>query len=111
MSQPAPARDTSPPSTGAGGAGGPMDLLWAAVKQVPRLENDRVTRPHPLLVMVAREEYAVVLAPAAVWDRGRELLKPFVPRFADATALLILVGRPTAEGALAQAMNRGLGSI
>ena len=52
----------------------------------------------------------VVLAPAAVWDRGRELLKPFAGRFADATAMLVLLGYPTSVD-LQQAMNRGLASI
>ena len=53
-----------------------------------------VTRPHPLLVLVAREELHIVIAPGAVWDGGRELLEPFAPRFADARALLFLLGRP-----------------
>ena len=61
----------------------------------PRLADETVTRPHPLLAMLAREELVVVFAPAAVWDRGRELLEPFAPRFAEATALLVLLGRPT----------------
>jgi HD-GYP domain-containing protein (c-di-GMP phosphodiesterase class II) len=86
-------------------------MLWARLKREPRLSGEVVTRPHPLLVMLAREDYLVLLAPAAVWDHGRELLKPFAPRFAEASALLLLVGSPTGEGALAQALNRGLGSI
>src|SRR5262245_55367348 len=40
-----------------------------------RLVNEVVTRPHPLLVAVTRDELMVVVAPAAVWDKGREILK------------------------------------
>src|SRR5689334_1243789 len=75
-----------------------------------RLGHETVSRPHPLLVAVARDELMVVLAPAAVWDRGRELLKPFSARFADSTAMLVLMGYPSAVD-LQQAMNRGLASI
>ena len=75
-----------------------------------RLVHETVSRPHPLLVAVARDDLMVVLAPAAVWDRGRELLKPFTARFADSTAMLILMGYPS-DVDLQQAMNRGLASI
>jgi HD-GYP domain-containing protein (c-di-GMP phosphodiesterase class II) len=75
-----------------------------------RLVNEVVTRPHPLLVAVTRDELMVVLAPAAVWDKARELLKPFAHRFAESTAMLILIGYPK-DVDLAQAMNRGLASI
>jgi HD-GYP domain-containing protein (c-di-GMP phosphodiesterase class II) len=92
------------------GPRGPIEPIFAALKTDPRLAGETVTRPHPLLAMLAREEYAVVVAPAAVWDRGRELLKPFAPRFAEATALLVLLGRPN-DPALVQALSRGLGAI
>jgi HD-GYP domain-containing protein (c-di-GMP phosphodiesterase class II) len=75
-----------------------------------RLAAETVSRPHPLLVAVSRDNLMVVLAPAAVWDRGRELLKPFAPRFAASTAMLILTGYPS-DVDLQQAMNRGLASI
>ena len=81
-----------------------------ALAHETRFLHERVTRPHPLLIAVARDELMVVLAPAAVWDRGRDLLKPFASRFADSTAMLLLLGKP-AELDLAQAMNRGLCSI
>jgi HD-GYP domain-containing protein (c-di-GMP phosphodiesterase class II) len=88
----------------------PIDSTFAALKTDPRLAGETVTRPHPLLAMLAREEYVVVVAPAAIWDYGRELLKPFAPRFAEATALLVLLGRPS-DPALVQALSRGLGAI
>ncbi len=71
---------------------------------------DVVTRPHPLLVAVLREGAVVVAAPAEVWDRGRELLKPYASRFAEGSAMLVLIGYPESVD-LAQAMNRGLASI
>jgi HD-GYP domain-containing protein (c-di-GMP phosphodiesterase class II) len=92
------------------GTRGPIEPIFAALKTDPRLAEETVTRPHPLLAMLAREEYVVVIAPAAVWDRGRDLLKPFAPRFAEATALLVLLGRPN-DPALVQALSRGLGAI
>ena len=48
-----------------------------------RFANDLVTRPHPLLAMLVQGELAVLFAPAAVWDNGRELLKPFAISFAE----------------------------
>jgi HD-GYP domain-containing protein (c-di-GMP phosphodiesterase class II) len=72
-----------------------------------RLEAAVVTRPHPLLVSLMRDDLTVVVAPAPVWDRGRELLKPFSSKLAESTALLVLLGFPK-EIDLAQAMNRGL---
>ena len=74
-----------------------------------RLQADNVTRPHPLLVMIARAEFALILAPAAVWEKGRDLLKPYADRFADGTAALILIGTPKEE--VAQAVRSGLATI
>ncbi len=75
-----------------------------------RFVNELVTRPHPLLVTLVREDLAVIFAPAAVWDAGRELLKPYATRFADAAALLVLLGRPR-DSNLEQALSRGLAAI
>jgi HD-GYP domain-containing protein (c-di-GMP phosphodiesterase class II) len=92
------------------GPRGPIEPIYAALKTDPRLAGETVTRPHPLLAMVARAEYVVVFAPAAVWDRARDILKPFSHRFSDATALLVLLGRPD-DLLLVQALSRGLGAI
>jgi len=69
-----------------------------------------VTRPHPLLVTVRKDALVVVIAPAAVWDHAREVLRPFTASFAESQAMLILLGRPS-EPDLDQALNRGLGAI
>jgi HD-GYP domain-containing protein (c-di-GMP phosphodiesterase class II) len=76
----------------------------------PRFMQDLVTRPHPLLVSIKRGSSLTLVAPACVWDRGRDVLKPFAERFAEGGALLILLGRP-AEPDLSQAMNLGLASL
>ena len=87
-----------------------MNRLAELLANDTRLVNETISRPHPLLVAVTRDDLMVILAPAAVWDRGRELLKPFSARFADSTAMLILMGYPS-DVDLQQALNRGLASI
>ena len=96
--------DTTPPLVAK------MNRIADQLAADTRLVHETVSRPHPLLVAVTRDDLMVILAPAAVWDRGRELLKPFAARFADSTAMLILMGYPT-DVDLQQAMNRGLASI
>ncbi len=96
--------DTTPPLVAK------MSRVADQLARDTRLVHETVSRPHPLLVAVTRDDLMVILAPAAVWDRGRELLKPFAARFAESTAMLILMGYPT-DVDLQQAMNRGLASI
>jgi HD-GYP domain-containing protein (c-di-GMP phosphodiesterase class II) len=96
------------------------DRVHDVLQRDPRLAADAVTRPHELLVVVwrtlvsstgrPRERLCVVFAPAALWDRARELLAPFSDRFAAGQALLVLVGRPE-DASLGDAMNRGLASV
>ena len=75
-----------------------------------RLDHSVVSRPHALLVMVRRGPHFVLLLPASVWDRGRELLEPFAEDFAGAQARFIVLGRPK-DPDLALALNHGLGAI
>ncbi len=105
--------EAGPNSGWAGGAEmmqAAMSAAEATLAQETRLVGARATRPHPLLVMCAKEELAVVLAPSAVWDRGRELLRPFTARFAESRALLILLGHPR-DTKLEHAINSGLACI
>ncbi len=91
----------------------PLDVLARVASELgsdPRFTQDVVTRPHPLLVSIKRGETVALVAPAIVWDRGRDVLKPFAARFAEGAALLVLLGRPE-EGDLSQAMNLGLASL
>ncbi|MEI7892280.1 MAG: HD domain-containing phosphohydrolase [Myxococcales bacterium] len=81
--------------------------LWAArLPADPRFANDLITCPHPFFVLVCRTKRLVVLTSAALWDHGRSLLEAFRPRFEDATALVVLIGRP--GQALDAASNQGL---
>ena len=87
-----------------------LTRIARALAEDARLPLDSLTRPHPLLVMLMRGDSVVLLAPAGLWDRGRELLKPFAARFAEGTAMLILVGAPK-NFDVAQAVNKGLASV
>jgi HD-GYP domain-containing protein (c-di-GMP phosphodiesterase class II) len=88
----------------------PVAAIADKISRDPRLADRVVARPHPLLVTVRKDALVVVIAPAQVWDKGRDVLRPFAPRFAEGDALLVLVGRP-AEPDIATAINRGLGAI
>ena len=103
----------SPPSSHWTGGASMQDAMTRAASALAndvRFADDRVTRPHPLLTMIARNDFAVLLAPSAVWESGRELLVPFAKRFAESKALLVLLGHP--QGAnLQQAINRGLACV
>ncbi|HEY8089871.1 MAG TPA: HD domain-containing phosphohydrolase [Polyangiaceae bacterium] len=97
-----------------------MDRVVEVLQRDPRFATDSVTRPHALLATVwrtmqapsgrAQEQVCVVLAPAALWDKARELLAPFTARFAEGEALLVLVGRPH-DRSLGEAVNRGLACV
>jgi HD-GYP domain-containing protein (c-di-GMP phosphodiesterase class II) len=97
-----------------------MDRVAELLARDARLAADTVTRPHALMVTAwrtlsapngrAQERLCVVFAPAAVWDRARELLSPFASKLADGDALLVLVGRPH-DKSLGDAVSRGLASV
>jgi len=88
----------------------PFAAIVDTLAAEPRLVDCVITRPHPLLGVVRRAGLFVLLAPAAVWEAGREVLRPFANRFVEAEAMLLLLGRPS-EPDLAQALNRGLSAI
>jgi hypothetical protein len=77
------------------------------LSQHPAQSSDTVTRPHPLFLLVRRAEFLVLIAPAAVWDQGRDLLSPYLDKFAAIEARLVLLGRPR-DPDLSQALNLGL---
>jgi len=89
---------------------GSMSDVEAVLSVDPRVANALVTRPHPLLVMVVREELSVVFAPAAVWDGAKEILAPHAARFAESQSALYVLGTPESRG-LDAAMARGLGGF
>ncbi|HKO48264.1 MAG TPA: HD domain-containing phosphohydrolase [Polyangiaceae bacterium] len=73
----------------------------------PGHSQDTLTRPHPLLLLLRRGGFLVLIAPASVWDNGRDLLRPYLDQFATVEARLILLGRPR-DPDLSQALNLGL---
>ncbi|MEO6602053.1 MAG: HD domain-containing phosphohydrolase [Polyangiaceae bacterium] len=77
------------------------------LSQRPGQSGDALTRPHPLLLLVRRAGFSVLIAPAAVWDKGRDLLSPYLDKFAAVEARLVLLGRPD-DPDLSQALNLGL---
>ncbi|MFT3774042.1 MAG: HD domain-containing phosphohydrolase [Minicystis sp.] len=87
-----------------------MAALTARLAADPRLGDLVVARPHPLLTTVRQDQLFVIVAPAALWERGRDVLRPFAPRLAAGEATLVLLGRP-AEPDLTQALNRGLAAL
>src|SRR5690606_9561793 len=60
-----------------------------------RLGDAVLTRPHPLLAMVRRGGFMLLLVPASVWDKGRQLLAPYADAIASVTARLAILGHPT----------------
>jgi HD-GYP domain-containing protein (c-di-GMP phosphodiesterase class II) len=97
-----------------------MDRVAEQLARDARLAADEVARPHALVTTVSRtlsapngrapERMCVVFAPAALWDKAREVLAPFAEKMAEGEALLVLVGRPV-DRALGDAVHRGLASV
>ncbi len=87
-----------------------VDALCALagwLEQHPAQSGDVLTRAHPLLILVRRSDFLVLITPASVWDKGRHLLSPYLEKLASAQARLVLLGPPR-EPDLSQAMNLGL---
>jgi len=110
-----------PPVESAGGVVvAAMDRIQEILERDARLAGDVARRPHAALVTLWRtivapsgrtqERLCIVFAPAAVWDRARDLLAPFADRMAEGLALLVIVGRPQSPG-LGEAVGLGVASI
>lgn len=95
--------DRSPP-------GDAMAAITARLAADPRLADRVVVRPHPLLSTVRQDRLFVIVAPASLWERARDLLRPFAHKLAGGEATLVLLGRPS-EPDLVQALNRGLAAL
>jgi HD-GYP domain-containing protein (c-di-GMP phosphodiesterase class II) len=87
-----------------------LDAVAQSLSSDSRLLRCTVLRPHPLLVLVRRASRMVVVGPGSLWDRGRDVLGPYVSRMASGDAMLILVGR-VEEPDLDRLINRGLASV
>lgn len=86
------------------------DRLFEELRTDPRLSSRIIVRSHPLVTLVKKDLATVVLAPAAVWDGGRHLLKPFATRLADGSATLVLLGE-VKDPDLASAVERGVAAM
>ena len=89
---------------------GRLEEQIRAILADPRLEKLSVLAPHPLVVGLTDGDLILLLAPASVWERGRDLLRPFLSRFVEGTATLLLLGKP-ANGDVNDAIDRGLFSV
>jgi HD-GYP domain-containing protein (c-di-GMP phosphodiesterase class II) len=88
----------------------PIERAFERASADPRLADHVIVRPHPLLVSVRRGSLFVLLAPAAAWERGRDVWKPFAARLAASEAMVVWLGCP-ARPDVDQALNRGLSAI
>jgi len=84
-----------------------LDQLSQALETRPVHSGDVVLRPHPLIVLVRRQAFSVLIVPAQVWDSARELLAPWTEQLASFEARLVLLGRPR-DPDLERALNLGL---
>jgi HD-GYP domain-containing protein (c-di-GMP phosphodiesterase class II) len=76
----------------------------------PLAAGDRIVRPHPLVLLVRRQGFVVLVAPAKLWDSARNLLTPWMEKLASMEARLILLGRPK-DPDLERALNLGLAAL
>jgi HD-GYP domain-containing protein (c-di-GMP phosphodiesterase class II) len=76
----------------------------------PAESGDTILRPHPLVLVVRRQAFVVLVAPANVWDRQRELFAPWTEKLASGETRLVLLGSPT-DPDLGKALNLGLAAI
>lgn len=87
-----------------------LDRVAAELSARPAESGDVVVRAHPLILLVRRQSFHVVIAPARVWDSERELFSPWKERLAGFEARLVLLGRPR-DPDLGKALNLGLGAL
>jgi HD-GYP domain-containing protein (c-di-GMP phosphodiesterase class II) len=89
---------------------GGLDAVAAMLSSDARFSDYAVSRPHPLVLLVRKGDKTVLLAPGSVWDRGRDVLRPYVTRFVAGNAMLILLGR-VQEPDLDRVINKGLAAL
>jgi HD-GYP domain-containing protein (c-di-GMP phosphodiesterase class II) len=89
---------------------GVLDQVTVALETRPQQAGQVVLRPHPLLVVVRRQGFSVLITPAKVWDSARDLLEPWKEELARVEARLVLLGRPK-DADLERALNLGLAAL
>jgi HD-GYP domain-containing protein (c-di-GMP phosphodiesterase class II) len=95
----------------------PSEALRAQIAVLDRIvaalatrTTDVVVRPHPSIVLVRRQSFQVLIAPAGLWDGARDLLSPWTEKLAAFEARLVLLGRPR-DADLKRALNLGLAAL
>jgi len=88
----------------------PLAAAQAHLTAAAEERKFKVQRVHPLLLAVRRERHSVLIAPAALWDRARDLLEPYVTALSSYEARLLLLGTP-AQADLQQLLHRGVGAL
>ena len=84
-----------------------MSRIASLLAGEPRFASQLVSRPHPLLVMAHKNGFSVLLLPASVWDKGRQLLAAYGDALAACEMRLLVLGHP-ADPDLTQALNHGV---
>jgi len=87
-----------------------LDHVAQVLETRPVAAGDVVLRPHPLVVVVRRQGFQVLITSAKVWDSARELLAPWTEKLALMEARLVLLGRPK-DPDLERALNLGLAAL
>jgi HD-GYP domain-containing protein (c-di-GMP phosphodiesterase class II) len=85
-------------------------VLDRIVAELTSRATDTVVRPHPAIVLVRRQTFEVLIAPAGLWDKARDLLSPWTEKLAAFEARLVLLGRPR-DPDLKRALNLGLAAL
>jgi HD-GYP domain-containing protein (c-di-GMP phosphodiesterase class II) len=89
---------------------GEMDRIAIALGSETRLARCNVLRPHPLIVLVRKATRMVLIGPGSLWDRGRDVLAPYLARFATGEAMLILLGK-IEDREIDKVLNKGLAAV
>ncbi|HWP08516.1 MAG TPA: HD domain-containing phosphohydrolase [Polyangiaceae bacterium] len=87
-----------------------LDHVVQMLETRPAAPGDVVLRPHPLVVVVRRQSFQVLITSAKVWDTERDLLGPWTEKLALVEARLVLLGRPK-DPDLERALNLGLAAL
>lgn len=74
------------------------------------LKDVTITRPHSLILALRRNDALLLVVPATVWKRGRDLLQPYWDRSASGQARLIILGSLRAEH-LEEALQLGVSAV
>jgi HD-GYP domain-containing protein (c-di-GMP phosphodiesterase class II) len=87
-----------------------LDHVLQLLETRPCAPGDIVLRPHPLVVVVRRQGFQVLITSAKVWDTERDVLAPWTEKLALMEARLVLLGRPK-DPDLERALNLGLAAL